>query len=64
MTVAKELSAIPATTFALTKRAFTQAVLDRVKHSVDHNIEVVEAWLTPEVHAAIRGYLEKTIKRA
>src|SRR5918995_5927051 len=46
--VAQELGAIPATTFALTKQAFTSAVLQRVRHSVDHNLDVVEAWLTPE----------------
>jgi enoyl-CoA hydratase len=44
--VAQELGAIPATTFALTKQAFTSAVLQRVRHSVDHNLDVVEAWLT------------------
>lgn len=60
--VAEQFSAIPAQTFALTKRAFTDTVLERVRLSVESNIEVVEAWLTPEVDAAIRRYLEKTIK--
>jgi enoyl-CoA hydratase len=62
--VARELSAIPPHTFALTKRALTDGVLARVRASVDANIDVVEAWLTPEVHDAIRRYLEKTIRRS
>ena len=61
--VAQELSAIPPQTFALTKRAFTDGVLDRVRAAIDSNIDVVETWLTPEVHDAIRRYLEKTIRR-
>ena len=47
----------------LTKRALTDGVLARVRASADANIDVVEAWLTPAVHDAIRRYLEKTIKR-
>lgn len=60
--VAQQLSAIPAQSFALTKRAFTEGVLERVRTAIDSNIEVVDAWLSPEVHDAIRRYLEKTIK--
>ena len=63
VTVARELSAIPPRTFALTKRALTDAVLARVRASADGNIDVVEAWLTPAVHEAIRRYIEKTIGR-
>lgn len=64
LVVAQQLGAIPLQTFALTKRAFTETVLERVRASVESNIDVVEAWLSPEVHAAIRRYLEKTIKRS
>ncbi len=63
ITVARELSAIPPRTFSLTKRALTDGVLARVRASADANIDVVEAWLTPAVHEAIRRYLEKTIRR-
>jgi enoyl-CoA hydratase len=63
VTVARELSAIPPHTFALTKRALTDGLLARVRASADANIDVIEAWLTPAVHDAIRRYLEKTIKR-
>ena len=61
--VARELSAIPPRTFALTKRALTDGVLARVRASADANIDIVEGWLTPAVHDAVRRYLEKTIKR-
>jgi enoyl-CoA hydratase len=64
ITVARELSAIPPRTFALTKAALTEGVLARVRASAGANIDVVEAWLTPAVHDAIRRYLEKTIKRS
>lgn len=64
VTVARELSAIPPRTFALTKRALTASVLDRVRASADANIDVVEAWLTPAVHEAIRRYLDTTIRRS
>jgi enoyl-CoA hydratase len=64
VSVAQQLSAIPAQTFALTKRSFTEPVLERVRASIDSNIEVVEAWLSPEVHSAIRAYLDRTIKKS
>lgn len=64
MMVARQLAEIPARTFALTKRGFSAAVLQRVQASGDTNADVVGAWLSPEVHDAIRRYLDKTIKRA
>jgi enoyl-CoA hydratase len=64
VSVALQLSAIPAQTFALTKRAFTEPVLERVQGAVARNSEIVDAWLSPEVHTAIRGYLDRTIKKA
>jgi enoyl-CoA hydratase len=62
LAVAEQLSAIPARNFALTKRAFTESVLERVRVSADSDAEVGAAWQSPEVHAAIRRYLDKTIK--
>jgi enoyl-CoA hydratase len=61
---ARELAAIPAATFALTKRAFSDTVLRRVRASETTNADVVEAWLSGDVHDAIRRYLDKTIKRS
>jgi enoyl-CoA hydratase len=61
--VAHELAAIPERTFALTKHAFTDRVLERVRGSLESNIDVVEAWVSADVHAAIRRYLDKTIKK-
>jgi enoyl-CoA hydratase len=60
--VADELGAIPAQTFALTKRAFVEPLLDRVAAASPANDEALALWQTPEVHAAIRAYLDKTIK--
>jgi len=59
---ARQLSDIPIRTFALTKRALTEPVLERVRASAGSDEDVIEAWLSPEVHAAIRRYLDKTIK--
>jgi enoyl-CoA hydratase len=62
VSIAEQFGAIPAQTFALTKRAFTESVLERVRGSAGSNAEIVAAWQGPEVHAAIRRYLDKTIK--
>ena len=62
--VAERLGLIPPASFALTKRAFTDPVLDRVRAAVDRDAEVATAWASPEVHARVRWYLEKTIRRS
>jgi enoyl-CoA hydratase len=59
--VAEQLARIPAASFALTKRAFTDPLLDRVRASADRDAEVHAAWASPAVHAHIRAYLENTI---
>ena len=63
LAAARELAAIPPATFALTKRAFTDAVLRRVKASGTTNADVVDAWASGDVHDAIRRYLDKTISK-
>jgi enoyl-CoA hydratase len=62
LAVAQQLGAIPATTFAMTKRALTAPLLDRVSHADDS--QVIEAWDSETIHAAIRSYLDRTIKKA
>lgn len=61
---AARLSRIPPTTFALTKRAFARQILHRVELAASDDVAVSNAWRSTEVHAAIRGYLDRTIKKA
>ena len=62
--MARQLGAIPTQTFTLTKQALSDVVLDRVAASAARSDDVVEAWLNPETHTAIRRYLDKTLKRS
>jgi enoyl-CoA hydratase len=62
--VARELSAIPARSFALTKRFLRLPALDTLeRHAPAAAPLVLDAWSSPEVLAAIRAYVEKTIKK-
>ena len=61
--VAESLVAIPPVSFALTKRAFVQPVLDQVAALADVDADVARAWSDPAVHAAIAAYLERTVGR-
>jgi enoyl-CoA hydratase len=59
--VANQLARIPAISFSLTKRAFTEPVLERVEAATRLNDAVVEAWANPAVQQRIRDYLEQTV---
>jgi enoyl-CoA hydratase len=59
--MAEQLALIPEASFALTKRAFTDPLLDRVRAAADRDAEVATAWGSPAIHARIRAYLEQTI---
>jgi len=61
MAVAKQLAAIPASTFALTKEAFTTLILDRTACLSDLNTRVAHAWMQPHTYDTIRAYLERTV---
>jgi len=51
-------------TFALTKRQLRDKTIDRAKHyAAEFDGEVLEAWSDPAMHAWIREYLAKTIKK-
>jgi enoyl-CoA hydratase len=63
LAVARQLAAIPAAVFALTKEAFTTPVLDRTARLGDLNARVVATWLQPQTYDTIRGYLERTVGR-
>lgn len=58
---AEQLAAIPPVTFALTKRAFTEPLLERVRASASLNAEAVAAWSSPVVQSRIREYLAATV---
>jgi enoyl-CoA hydratase len=60
---AARLAQIPAITFALTKRTFTEPILARVDAASSLNDDALAAWRSAEVQARMRAYLEKTVGR-
>jgi enoyl-CoA hydratase len=58
---AERLADIPPITFALTKRTFTDPLLDRVRGATALNADVLHAWEHPAVQARMRAYVEKTV---
>ncbi len=58
---AERLADIPPITFALTKRTFTEPILERVGRAASLNADVVAAWESPAVQARMRAYVEKTV---
>ena len=62
--VADELASAPATSYARSKRDFRRPVLETwARHGATHDREILEAWSSPEVTRAVRGYVEKTLKK-
>jgi enoyl-CoA hydratase len=59
--VARQMGAIPPGSFAITKAAMRAPFVDAVSTEADER--VAAAWKSPEVLAAIRGYVERTIPR-
>jgi enoyl-CoA hydratase len=62
--IAERLSRIPAITFALTKRTFTEPLLARVDTSTSLNADVLRAWESAAVQQRVRDYLEQTVGKA
>ncbi len=61
---AAELGAIPASTFALTKRHLRAPLLERIgRYTDDIDAEVLSSWSRPETAATIRAFLDKTVGR-
>jgi enoyl-CoA hydratase len=61
--LAEELAHIPGVAFGLTKQWIQEPVLQRLERSATaHDAEVLRAWSDPETHAAIRRYVEATLK--
>lgn len=61
--IAEQLAAIPAVTFRLTKRTFTEPLLERVQRAASLNADALSAWASPSVQARMRAYVEQTVGR-
>ncbi len=62
--VARQMAAIPADTFRITKRQVRQPILQHIeRHAETGDREVARLWSAPEVHTAIRTYMETTVRR-
>lgn len=60
--VARALAAIPAETFALTKRHLRQPVRDRLAaHGAAIDAAVAAIWAAPDARAAVRGYVDRVL---
>jgi enoyl-CoA hydratase len=58
---AEQLARIPGIAFALTKRGFTDPILERVERARSLNDDVLEAWGHPDVQHRMRAYVEQTV---
>lgn len=62
--VASQLAAIPAESFRLTKRQLRDAALHRARrYENELGGDSTKVWGDPAVHAHIRAYLERTVKK-
>lgn len=59
---ARRLGEIPRASFAATKRALRAPALERYRlAAASADPEIVEAWCSPEVRAAVAGHVERTL---
>jgi len=61
---ADRLARIPPITFETTKRTFAGRILHRVELAASNDAAAAAAWRTPQVHASIRAYLDRTIRKS
>jgi enoyl-CoA hydratase len=64
MRLAQTLAAVPQAAFALTKRQLREPVLERIHVGAAIDALVVDAWASDDTLAAIRAYVERTLKRS
>jgi enoyl-CoA hydratase/carnithine racemase len=62
--VAESLAAVPATSFALTKRQMREPVLERIHVGSAIDALVQTAWESEETLSAIRAYVERTLRKS
>ena len=60
---ATRLAAVPAVSFALTKRAFVAPILARVEATATIDADVTRAWEGDEVLSHVRAFLEQRARR-
>lgn len=61
---AQALAALPAATFAMTKRQMHSSVIERMESDGDKtDAAVTEIWAAPEATARIRDYVARTLKK-
>jgi enoyl-CoA hydratase len=61
--IARQLAAIDPENFSMAKRQLRAEALQRVEQARDADARAMEIWKAPGTHAAIRAYLDKTVKR-
>ena len=62
--VARRWGAAPASSFAATKRQLQAPTLERVeRHGPRFEPDVAQIWGDPEIHRAIREFIERTLRR-
>jgi enoyl-CoA hydratase len=62
---ANAFAAVPARAFALTKRQLRSTTLEKIdRDQKELGAQILEAWCAPEVGAAVKAYVEKTLNRA
>lgn len=62
--VAERLGRVPPATYELIKAAVRRPALERIDgHGTEHDAAATEGWQSDEVHAAIRGFLDRTVGR-
>jgi len=60
---AERMAKLPATAFALTKRRLREPALERMRSAAALDGDARAAWESPETLDAVRGYVERTLKR-
>ena len=61
---ANAFAAVPARAFALTKRQLRSATLEKIDRDQEElGAQILEAWCAPEVGAAVKAYVDKTLRK-
>jgi enoyl-CoA hydratase len=61
--VAAQLAALPPDVFRMTKRALRAEALARMDGAAEYDRAAHAAWAAPEMHARIRDYVQRTMRR-
>jgi enoyl-CoA hydratase len=63
LAAAERMAKLPARAFTLTKRRLREPALERMKNAAMRDADAHAAWESPETLAAVRGYVERTLKK-